>query len=149
MDKGIIDATWANWEMARAFKLQELTKYAVTTGLSTSLHVQVMNKDSFNKLPDAGKKYLTDNFDNFCTMAGTDWDGPINEVHQLLIDDPNITKVTLSADEEAKLDATLAPIVQQWVNDREAQGLPAKQAVTDLYNILVGLGVSHPFNLPQ
>ncbi|OGO45538.1 MAG: hypothetical protein A2Z05_04680 [Chloroflexi bacterium RBG_16_60_22] len=149
MDKGIIDATWAIWEMARAFRLQEVTKYTVATRLSTSVHVHGMNLDAWAKLPDVGKKYLSDNFDNFILKSGGFWDGPNEDVHQLLLNDPKINNGELSAAEQAKLDAILAPIVEQWVSDKAAKGLPAKQAVTDYYNILVGLGVSNPFVLPK
>ena len=43
MDKDIIDATWAIWEMSFAFKLKEPTKYILETGTSTSTHILAMN----------------------------------------------------------------------------------------------------------
>ncbi|OGO42761.1 MAG: hypothetical protein A2137_00590 [Chloroflexi bacterium RBG_16_58_8] len=149
MDKRIIDATWANWEMARAFKLQEVTKYTLATKLATSIHVHGMNLATWAKLPDSAKAYLSSNFENFILKSGEFWDGPIEDVHQLLLKDPNIKNLDLSPAAQTQLDATLAPIVEQWIADRTAKGLPAKQAVTDLYNILVGLGVSNPFALPK
>jgi len=149
MDKKIIDATWANWEMGRAFKLMDIAKYTLATQLSTSMHIQGFNKTAFDKLPPAGQAYIKDNYEKIILDAGAIWDATHTEVHNLVLNNPKITNDVLSDTEKAKMDAKLAPIIAQWIADKTAKGLPAKQAVTDLYSTLESLGVMKPFVLPQ
>jgi TRAP-type C4-dicarboxylate transport system substrate-binding protein len=148
MDKDIIDATWANWEMSFAFKLKEPTRFTLQTQTSTSCHLLVMNPATWEKLPKVAKDYLTDNFERFMLDAGPFWKQPNDHFHQVLKDDPKIEEIVWDDAEFAKLDAQLAPIFNQWIVDREAQGYKAGQAVDDLYKILVNMGVKSPFAKP-
>jgi len=148
MDKGIIDATWACWEMSFAFKLKEPTDYIVETNLSTSSHLLAMNPDSWAALPDIAKAYIDDNHAKHMLANGAFWAGTNKHFHEDLLSDPEIEEIIWSDAELAKLDAMLAPIVAEWIAEREAQGHPAKQAVQDLYQILVDAGVKAPFALP-
>jgi TRAP-type C4-dicarboxylate transport system substrate-binding protein len=145
MSKGIIDATWACWEMSFAFKLKEPTKYILSTDLSTSSHILAMNHDSWANLPDVAKAYLDDNFYSHMLDCGPFWQGTNAHFHEDLLSDPEIENIIWSEAEFAKLDALLAPIIEEWIAEREAQGHPAKQAVQDLYDILVNAGVKAPF----
>jgi TRAP-type C4-dicarboxylate transport system substrate-binding protein len=107
------------------------------------------NKDSFAKLPPAGQAYIKANFDQIVLDAGDIWEKTHIEVHNLVLNNPKITNDVLSDAEKAKMDAKLAPIIAQWVKDKEAKGLPAKQVVTDLFSTLESLGVKNPFVIPQ
>jgi TRAP-type C4-dicarboxylate transport system substrate-binding protein len=148
MSKGIIDATWACWEMSFAFKLKEPTNYILSTNLSTSSHILAMNLDSWAGLPDIAKAYLDDNFETHMMDAGAFWKGPNAHFKADLQADPEIEEIIWSEAEYAKLDALLAPIIDEWIAERESQGYPAKQAVQDIYNILVAAGVKSPFAMP-
>jgi TRAP-type C4-dicarboxylate transport system substrate-binding protein len=148
MDKDIIDATWAVWEMSFAFKLKEPTKYILKTQTSTSTHILAMNPDSWERLPKVAKAYLSDNFEKFMLEAGNFWQKPNAHFYNILKEDPKIEEIMWSDAEFAKFDARLAPIFDQWIKDREAQGYPAKQAVHDLYQSLVDQGVKAPFAKP-
>jgi TRAP-type C4-dicarboxylate transport system substrate-binding protein len=145
LDKGIIDATWGNWEQSFAFKLQEATDYTVETQTSTSIHLLVMSLNAWNKLPQVAKDWLDNNFEAGLMKAAETWDTTNAKYYQVLKDDPRIEKIVWSDAEFAKFDNVLAPIFDNWKKEREAQGLKAGQALTDLYNNLKAQGIERPF----
>ncbi len=145
MDKGIIDATWACWEMSFAFRLKEPTNYILETNLSTSSHLLAMNLDTWAGLPDVAKSWIDDNFYKHMSDCGPFWQVTNAHFHEDLLADPEIENIVWSTAEFAKLDATLVPLFEEWIAEREAQGHPARQAVQDLYDILVKAGVEAPF----
>ena len=149
MDKDIIDATWANWEMSFAFKLKEPTRFTLQTQTSTSVHILAMNPNTWAKLPQVAKDYLDNNFEKFMLDAGPFWQKPNAHFHEVLNADPKIEQIVWSDAEFAKFDTLLAPIFNKWIADREAQGYPARQAVNDLHQILVNMGVKSPFAKPE
>lgn len=148
MDKDIIDATWAVWEMSFAFKLQEPTRYILKTQTSTSSHILAMNPNTWEKLPKVAKAYLDDNFEKNMLAAGDFWQKPNAHFYDVLKQDPKIEEILWSDAEFAKFDARLTPIFNQWIKDREAQGYKARQAVDDLYQALIDMGVKAPFAKP-
>ena len=80
--------------------------------------------------------------------AGPFWAKPNAHFFNVLKKDPEIEHIVWSGAEFAKLDTLLAPIFDEWIADREAQGHKAKQAVDDLYQLLVDMGVKAPFAKP-
>lgn len=65
LSKGVITATTVPWEVVPAFKIQQIVKnhtgFSGEKGLYTQLFGFVMNKDSYEKLPDNLKKVIDDN----------------------------------------------------------------------------------------
>ena len=93
MSKGIIDATWAIWEMSFAFKLQEPTNYILETQTSTSTHLLAMNPDTWASLPDVAKTWLDDNFEKHMIDCGPFWAGPNKHFFEVLKEDPEIEHI--------------------------------------------------------
>ena len=71
MQKGIIDATWACADMAVAFKIGEIAKYVIITNLGTTTQTFAMNKNTYNKLPEEGKKFIDDNLEKFSMFGAS------------------------------------------------------------------------------
>jgi len=44
----------------------------------------------------------------------------------------------------AELEELIAPIWEEWIAEKEAMGLPAREAVDSFYNGLVELGIEKP-----
>lgn len=148
MEKGITDACWANGAQANTWKLAEVSKYIVMTNVSTSVMAVGMNKATFASLPEAAKKYIEDNRESYADVAAK-----ILEAANVKGFDSsrqkNIEFITLSDADTKNMSDVLIPIFNDWAVANEAKGLPAKQALKDLYQILTDLGVKNPFPLPK
>ncbi len=140
LEKGIVDADWQIFDSAYVYKLQEIAKYATEMRLMTFLHVIVMNKDTWNELPQAGKDYIEQNSYNQAINASRAYDAH-NASGKKVYQDAGTEVVELAPGEREKLDELLAPLWTQWIDDREAQGLPAKKAADDFAQIFKDLGV--------
>lgn len=64
IEKGVLDGWTIDWQAVQGFKLTEITPYIYrfNTSFYHSLHVMVMNPDSYAKIPDKYK----DTFDSLC-----------------------------------------------------------------------------------
>ena len=148
MQKGITDTTWACGDMADAFKLREVSKYVIMTDIGNAVMAFGMNRKVFDGLPQAGKKWIEDNSESFYVSSGKRF----TETNALGIENARKAGAeiyALSDAEMVKLHAALVPLFDKWVAEKEAKGLPAKKALSDLYQILRDLGVKNPFPAPK
>ena len=148
MQKGIIDGTWACADMAVAFKIGEIAKYVIITNLGTTTQTFAMNRDSYAKLPEDGKKFIDNNIEKF-SMFGASSFQKVNKNGFGFAEKNGVEEVRWSEAELEKMDMMVSSVIDKWVSDRESKGLPGKKALTDLYKILVELGVKQPFVLPE
>ena len=147
MQKGIIDATWACGDMAAAFKIGEIAKYLIMTNLGTTTQTFAMNKKPYKALPEAGKKYIQDNWEKLSLFGARTFD-EYNEKGFAFARKHGVETIEWSAADLKKLDTMTAPIFTTWANKLESKGLPGKKGLTDLYQALEKLGVKDPFVLP-
>lgn len=82
--------------------------------------------------------------DNSVKCAAT-FDVSDVKAKEVFLATPDREVVVFAPGEREKMDKLLAPMWDQWVTDREAEGLPGREALNDLYAILVDLGVERPF----
>lgn len=148
MNKGIIDGTWACADMAAAFKVAEVSKYVVLTNIGTVTHSWAMNKTSYEKLPEAGKKYIADTWEKFSLMGGRLFD-EYNEKGFAFARQHKVETIAWDKAEFNNLDKVIAPVFSSWVAKIDKDGLPGEKALTDLHQDLEQLGDKNPFMMPQ
>lgn len=146
--KGIIDGTWACGDMAVAFKIGEIAKYVIMTNIGTTTQTWAMNKKPYKALPESGKKYIDENWERLSMFGAKTFD-EYNEKGFAFAHKNKVETIVWSDSEMKKLDNTISPVFREWVTKLEAKGLPAKKALTELYQILEGLEVKEPFILPK
>lgn len=148
MQKGIIDGTWACADMAVAFKIGEIAKYVIMTNLGTTTQTFAMNKSSYDKLPEDGKKFIAVNVEKFSMFGASNFQ-QANAKGFEFAKKNGVEEVSWNETELKKMDTIVSSVFNKWVADRESKGLPGKKALADLYKILEELGIQQPFVLPQ
>ena len=144
VERGVIDGIMQVWPAVPVFKLSEVCKHVTEMNLSGFGFAIVMNKGTYEKLPDSAKKMLEDNKEKYSMMMG----GAHHKFNQfgmkMMIDAGGmITK--LNAADAAEMDKRLKPLFDKWVKDMEKRKLPGKKALDDMYDFLVEQGVENPF----
>ncbi len=148
MQKKIIDGTWACGDMAVAFKIGEIAKYLIMTNLGTTTQTYGMNKTPYNALPEAGKRYIEENWEKLSLFGARTFD-EYNEKGFAFARKNRVETIEWSAAELKKMDKMIAPVFSDWASKLEAKGLPAKKALTELYQVLERVGAKEPFLLPR
>ena len=132
LQKGTVKGLFSSLEVMMDFKFAELCKYITMTDTVIYPFAVVMNMDKWNSLPDDVKKVLEDMVDEQAEWTGKYMDGHVDESVKWSKEKQNVEVITLSAEEKAKWDKLLEPIVQDWVGKAKKEGLPADDIVKDI-----------------
>ena len=127
LSKGVVKGTVIPWEVTTAIRLSELvdnhTEFAGEEALYTATIVLVMNKASYDALPDDLKAILDAEsgakLSTFATQVMWDMDAPARKVAE----EAGNTIVKLDDAEVARWKEASAPVVEQWIADMGAQGI--------------------------
>lgn len=140
LSKGILDATMLPYEVVAPLKIHQLVKYHTgipgERGLYTQFFLFVMNKKSYNRLPDDLKKVIDNNsgvelagfigrqFDNNERVGYEVAKAQGNEIYEL------------PKREVLRWKREMAPVSQEWIADMNKKGRDG-QAMYDKANSLI------------
>ncbi len=136
LERGVVDGTILPYEAAKAFKLIEVTKHVVEVRLFTASQFTVMNLEKYNSLPADLKKVIDDLSGAWgAEFAGAAWD-KVEEDGLAAIKAAGIQHHKLSDEQRAQWKEKTKVVEEEWLRSMEAKGLPAKQALADLKDLL-------------
>lgn len=116
IQRGTVDGVSTPWAAMTPFKLHEVTNYHLDVAFGQTPAFTMMNKDSYAKLPQAGKKALDAlSFESFTRrMAGAS-QRMDNEGRATVAAMANQTIAKLDPAEEKRWAARVAPVTDGWV----------------------------------
>ena len=146
IEKGIIDGTMGTWAAMYTAKFYEILHYATEPGMCSFPFVMLMNKRTYDKLPQDIKAIVDEmaKSDKYAKLIGQLGDSNIEKGKKAFLENKG-TISRWNKDDFAKIGAALNPLWKKAVADTEAKGYPAKKAIGDLYKAMKGLGVEEPF----
>lgn len=126
----VIDGTMTSREVLQDFRLAETLKYVTDYPSVVVTFAAVMDRKRWDALPADVRKVIDELAEEMPTWTGRYHDeqnvgGALawsKKEHKLQV-------VPLDAGEKAKWDAKLAPMVQEWVAEMSAKGLPAERYI--------------------
>lgn len=127
--KGVIDGVLLPYEIAPAFKLQELTSnFSVLEGshprMNTSTFSLLMNKASYARLPADLKKVIDDNSGrNIARWVGQNWADIEVPARKVMASKKKNRFFTIPAAEVSKMKAAAKPAIARWVKQMKAKGI--------------------------
>jgi TRAP-type C4-dicarboxylate transport system substrate-binding protein len=132
LERGTVDGTIFPWEAISSFKIAEVLKHHVASGLYVAPLFTLMNQKRYDSLPPDLRKVIDDLSGSWAAeFNGRVWDQ--NEhVGIEAIKKAGGTIYTLPAEERQRWAARLKPIEDDWLKSMEAKGLPGRQVLTDL-----------------
>ncbi len=136
LQKGIVQGLFSSLEVLKDLKFAETCRYVTVTNGVIYPFAVVMNMDRWNALPEDVKKVFDD-----LSREQAEWTGTYMDNHAVKAVDwskktHNVEFIELPAEEKAKWNGLLAPIVDGWVKDAKAKGLPAEEIVKDLKGLV-------------
>jgi TRAP-type transport system periplasmic protein len=138
LERGVIDGVMIGENGVRDFSLYEVLDFGVACDCYTSPMFVVMNLDRWEQL-SSEQQGLIDEFAGrpLSIQAAQAYDAARAQAVEVL-DDAGIEMVDLGADELERWRDTAQPVIDGWIADREAEGVPAGDMVDRLLGI-VGL----------
>jgi TRAP-type C4-dicarboxylate transport system substrate-binding protein len=132
LERGTIDGTIFPWEAISSFKIAEVLKWHVASGLYVAPLFTLMNQKKYDSLPPDLRKVIDDLSGNF----GAEFNGRVWDQNELVgieaIKKAGATIYTLPPEERERWAARLKPIEDEWLKSMEAKGLPGRQLLGDL-----------------
>ena len=136
LERGVVEGTILPYEAAKAFKLAEVTKHVVDVRMFTASQFTVMNLDRYNSLPADLKKVIDELSGVWgAEFAGAIWDKGEEEGLDAIAK-AGVQLHKLSDEQRVAWTAKTKNVEEDWVKTMEAKGLPARQALADLKDLL-------------
>ncbi|MEC5323477.1 TRAP transporter substrate-binding protein [Aurantimonas sp. A3-2-R12] len=139
LSKGVIDGATIPWEVTLPLRIAELVKnhtgFSGDNGMYTQTFAIVMNKDSYENLPDDLKAIIDDNSGmKLAEMAGKAMQAS-DKVGEAKARDAGNTVVTLDEAETARFKDASQAVIAEWVAQGEGrqQLLDDAEALIDQY----------------
>jgi TRAP-type C4-dicarboxylate transport system substrate-binding protein len=127
LERGVVDGTVLPWEGMHVFKQAELLKYSTEADFYTMTMMVVMNKNSYNSLPDDLKKVI----DETTGMVMSNEAGKIyDEVRPIMkqnCEKAGVQPLELPAPVREKLEQLTVPLREEWVKEMEEKNLPGRK----------------------
>jgi TRAP-type C4-dicarboxylate transport system substrate-binding protein len=118
IQRGTVEGATTAWPAVYPFKLQEVTNYHLDAPLGPAPAYVVMNKASFAKLPEAGRKAIDQLSGEHFTRRMADAAQRMDtEGRDRVLAMPGQHVTTLDPAEAARWKQLLTPITEQWVKD--------------------------------
>lgn len=137
LQKGVVEGTFAPIETLKGWKQAEVIKSTTDSsgiGYTTAMFV-VMNLKKWNALPADFRKVFEEINGQWGDEHGKVWDQLDEEGRQYSLSLGNKI-VSLSSGENARWQKAARPIIDGYIKDVSAKGLPAQKAVNDLESLI-------------
>ena len=138
MNKGTVSGSILPYEIAPAVKMQDLANYFTTLGppqprLSVAIFTFLMNKDSYDKLPDDLKKVIDNNAGrNSTDMTIRAWDKVEQLGEKVVRSKKKNTFSALSPEETKKFKDKVQPVFVRFQEMLDKSGADGKQILADV-----------------
>ncbi len=138
LERGLLDGFLFGWDGGVAFRIPEVTKYRTgNVGISLSPYIEVMNLDTWNSLPSDIQKIIDEKGPEWSRWAGATLDKiDLTAIQDFADYDKKVGNPPiyyLPESEKARWKQTVQPLIDAWIKEKEAKGMPGKAMVADLY----------------
>lgn len=126
MQTGVIDGALIDATTLSAFRLAEVTNY-ITMGMDTTISdfFMLMNRDSFSELTEEQQQIVRDAGREASVNANAAWLALADKTLEEFAETDGKELITLSQEEAENFNAASAPVVEQVIEDAEADGVAA------------------------
>ncbi len=127
---GVVDGSMSPKEALQGWKWGEIVKYTTEcygSAYTTAMFV-VMNKEKWNALPPDVQKVFEDVSREWIKKQGALWD-KIDKDGAKFAKDKGVKTISLSAAENARWAASVKPLLDNYVTNMKAKGLPGDEAL--------------------
>ena len=136
LERGVVDGTVFPWEAIFGFKLYEVIKYHTVVNLNVATFFITMNLKKYESLSPDLKKVIDDLSGVWgAEFTGAAWDKG-EEEGIAAAKQAGATTYTLPPAELQRWSQKVKPAEDEWIASMEAKGLPGRQVLADLRELV-------------
>ena len=136
LQKGVVKGLYSSLEVMKDFKFAETCRYATVTDTVIYPFAVVMNMAAWKALPADVQKVIDDLKVEQAEWTGNYMDGHVKEAVQWSKATHQVEFIELSDAQKSEWNALLNPIVEQYLQETSAKGLPAQAIVDDIRDLI-------------
>jgi TRAP-type transport system periplasmic protein len=134
VQRGIVDGVLYSWASAESYKLYEVCKYVteIGPGIATFAPTSgIVNPAWIKKLPPDLKKLVYGSAREAAILISASYEDHTPGARKTF-KEHGVQIIQLAPEELKRWKAATRPVVDEWVNQMEAKGLPAKQMIKEM-----------------
>ncbi len=135
LQTGVIDGYASSREVLYDFKYAEIVKYVTDYPIFQISFAAVMDREVWDGLPPEVQEVIDELGPEMARWTGQYLDGHAEDAVEWAVAEEGVEVVTLSDEERARWDEVLQPLVDDAVENLEAQGLPGQEFIERLYEL--------------
>lgn len=144
LQKGLVKGLLSSLEVLKDFNFAEACRFETITNFQVYPFAVVMNKDSWEKLPDDVKKVFDDLGREQSQWTGEYMDAHVVESLDWSKETYDIEIIQLSAEDQAKALETLSPMVEGWKKNSAEAGVDAETVFKDMMELKAKYEAEYP-----
>ena len=136
IQKGVVSGLFSSHEVLKDFNFANDCKYLTITDTVVYPFAVVMNMNKWNSLPDDVKKAMDGMSLSHAVWTGKYVDRHAAESLEWSKKEHRLEVIQLSDKEKKAMQGKLVPLVDTWIKDSSAKGIPAKEIVADIKKLV-------------
>jgi TRAP-type C4-dicarboxylate transport system substrate-binding protein len=133
--KGVVEGYLATTEVLKDLRFAEFVKYVTDWSVTTVAFAVVMNRDSWNALPEDVKKVMDELALEQAIWTGEYMDRRSEVAVEWAIAEMGLEVITLSPEEKRRWDQAVEPLLDGYLADMAARGLPGQEFLARLFEL--------------
>lgn len=129
--RGVVDGVAFYDTGAIAYRVHELTTHLTETKMNNPANAWAFNRKTWDSLPTSVKRYMYDMQRRLSMMYGIEFDRQ-DAASREILEKRGIKIIKLPPEEMARWKAAVEPLWEEFIQENEAKGLPARALVKDL-----------------
>jgi TRAP-type C4-dicarboxylate transport system substrate-binding protein len=134
--RGMVDGVAFYDTGAIGYRVHEVTKNLTELKVNNNPLSYAFNRKTFDKYPPEVKRFMYNMQRRLSQMNGNEFDRQ-DAISRKIIEESGVKVIKPSPEELAKWKAAVEPLWEQFIQENEARGLPARQLVKDLRTLTV------------
>ena len=135
LERGVLEGVIYATASIPSIGFWEVADYIMELGISSSGMGVWMNKESFAKVPDEYKAILKHLGWQLGLQVGVNYD-VFEQGAREWLKEKGLEIYSLSPEEQANWEKAAEPVTETWITDKEAEGQPAREMLTELREII-------------
>ncbi|SDI27146.1 TRAP-type C4-dicarboxylate transport system, substrate-binding protein [Alteribacillus persepolensis] len=136
LQMGIIEGVVTSREILKDFNFAELVGYVTDYPLSVNTFVAIMSEDKWNSLPEDVQEEIDKLSLEMAEWTSAYHDDYVQESLEWSINEHGVEVVSLSEEEKERWDEIIVPLMEEYVEKAEDQGLPAREFKQKMYKLI-------------
>ncbi len=144
LQKGVVDGVCSSWDTLYDMNYAERCAFGLTVNMPVYPFAVIMNKDSWEALPEATRKIIEDYADSHVQFTGDLVDAAGKKALEWAQKEHNFALATLSAQEQSQIQSVTAPLIDAWKERAQDKGLNAQAILDDIEKFRAQFKVTQP-----